>query len=89
MAIYLPLYLNPFFSQTQSYLGTRLGSLGSEVGTAGSVENGLPRDHQIDPSGSEDLGQGRVDLTIGSALDIFGGSGVTYAECVAWNRRPA
>lgn len=29
---------------------------------------------------------GRVDLTIGSALDVFGGSGVTYAECVAFNR---
>lgn len=33
------------------------------------------------------LGQGRVDLTIGSALDIFGGSGVKYAEAVEFNRR--
>ncbi len=33
------------------------------------------------------LSSGRVDLTIGSALDIFGGSGVCYADCVAWNRR--
>lgn len=33
------------------------------------------------------LGQGRIDLTIGSALDIFGGSGVNYAEAVAFNRR--
>lgn len=33
------------------------------------------------------LGQGKVDLTIGSALDIFGGSGVTYTECVEFNRR--
>ena len=33
------------------------------------------------------LGQGRVDLTIGSALDIFGGSGVKYADCVKFNRR--
>lgn len=32
------------------------------------------------------LGQGRVDLTIGSALDIFGGSGVQYAQAVEWNR---
>ena len=32
-------------------------------------------------------GNGRVDLTIGSALDIFGGSGVTYAEAVEFNRR--
>ncbi len=32
-------------------------------------------------------GQGRIDLTIGSALDIFGGSGVRYADAVAYNRR--
>ena len=35
----------------------------------------------------DELSAGRVDLTIGSALDIFGGSGVSYADCVAWNRR--
>ena len=34
----------------------------------------------------ERLGRGCVDLTIGSALDIFGGSGVRYADCVAFNR---
>jgi phosphoribosylformimino-5-aminoimidazole carboxamide ribotide isomerase len=31
------------------------------------------------------LGGGRVDLTIGSALDIFGGNGVKYADCVQFN----
>jgi phosphoribosylformimino-5-aminoimidazole carboxamide ribotide isomerase len=36
-----------------------------------------------------ELGQGRIDLTIGSALDIFGGSGVRYADAVAFNRRRA
>ena len=35
------------------------------------------------------LGQGRVDLTIGSALDIFGGSGVRYEDVVAFNRKHA
>ncbi len=35
----------------------------------------------------ERLSAGRVDLTIGSALDLFGGSGARYADCVAWNRR--
>ncbi len=35
----------------------------------------------------EQLSQGKVDVTIGSALDLFGGSGVHYADCVAWNRR--
>jgi phosphoribosylformimino-5-aminoimidazole carboxamide ribotide isomerase len=34
-----------------------------------------------------ELGQGRVDLTIGSALDIFGGHGVRYEDAVAFNRR--
>lgn len=33
------------------------------------------------------LGRGRIDLTIGSALDIFGGMGVRYAEAVEYNRR--
>jgi len=33
------------------------------------------------------LGQGKVDLTIGSALDIFGGTGVRYADAVAFNKR--
>ncbi len=37
----------------------------------------------------ERLGRGRIDLTIGSALDIFGGSGVRYADCVAFNRSRA
>jgi phosphoribosylformimino-5-aminoimidazole carboxamide ribotide isomerase len=31
------------------------------------------------------LSKGKIDLTIGSALDIFGGSGVTLDECVQWN----
>ena len=33
------------------------------------------------------LGRGKVDLTIGSALDIFGGKGVKYADVVEFNRR--
>jgi phosphoribosylformimino-5-aminoimidazole carboxamide ribotide isomerase len=32
------------------------------------------------------LGRGRVDLTIGSALDIFGGKGVRYQDAVNFNR---
>jgi phosphoribosylformimino-5-aminoimidazole carboxamide ribotide isomerase len=33
------------------------------------------------------VGQGKIDLTIGSALDIFGGTGVRYANVVAFNRK--
>ena len=33
------------------------------------------------------LGRGRIDLTIGSALDIFGGTGVKYADAVAYNQK--
>ena len=35
----------------------------------------------------EALSGGKVDITVGSALDIFGGSGIRYAECVAFNAR--
>ena len=31
------------------------------------------------------LSHGTIDLTIGSALDIFGGKGASYADCVAYN----
>lgn len=37
----------------------------------------------------ERLSAGRVDLTIGSALDIFGGSGARYADAVAFNKARA
>ena len=52
----------------------------------------LPVTYAGGVSSIEDLGRvdhlsnGKVDLTIGSALDIFGGSGVRYADCLAWNR---
>ena len=35
----------------------------------------------------DSLSQGRVDLTIGSALDIFGGSGITLNACLNWNQQ--
>lgn len=35
----------------------------------------------------KELSNGKVDLTFGSALDIFGGSGVLFEDCVEWNRR--
>ncbi|HSI62009.1 MAG TPA: phosphoribosylformimino-5-aminoimidazole carboxamide ribotide isomerase [Candidatus Saccharimonadia bacterium] len=35
---------------------------------------------------TQELSAGRVDVTIGSALDIFGGHGAKYEECAAFNR---
>ena len=35
----------------------------------------------------DQLGQGRLDFTVGSALDLFGGSGVRYESLVALSRR--
>lgn len=32
---------------------------------------------------------GRLDATVGSALDLFGGTGVRYEDLLAWNRRSA
>lgn len=37
----------------------------------------------------DELSRGRVDGTVGSALDLFGGTGARYNELVAWNRRTA
>ena len=33
------------------------------------------------------LSEGKVDLTIGSALDLFGGMQAQYSDCVAWNQQ--
>ena len=33
-----------------------------------------------------ELGRGKIDLTIGSALDIFGGTAIRYADAVAHNK---
>ncbi len=41
--------------------------------------------HLADLQLAHDLSSGRVDLTIGSALDIFGGTGIHYSDCIAWN----
>lgn len=46
---------------------------------AGGVKN------QGDLHKVKELGQGRLDVTIGSALDIFGGRGITYQEAVQFN----
>ena len=34
-----------------------------------------------------ELSNHNIDVTVGSALDIFGGNGVHFAELVDWNRR--
>ncbi|KAM0246632.1 hypothetical protein ACHAP5_004567 [Fusarium lateritium] len=43
--------------------------------------------HLEDLENVKKLSNGKVDLTIGSALDCFGGSGVKFDDCVAWNRK--
>jgi phosphoribosylformimino-5-aminoimidazole carboxamide ribotide isomerase len=32
-----------------------------------------------------EISHGKIDLTIGSALDIFGGSLAKFSDCVEWN----
>lgn len=55
----------------------------------------LPTTYAGGASSMQDLelvqmaGKGRIHLTIGSALDIFGGSGIRYEDAVAFNRRVA
>ena len=54
---------------------------------------GLPMTYAGGVAGMADLqmvqekSQGQLDVTVGSALDIFGGSGVTFDELLAWNQR--
>ncbi len=43
--------------------------------------------HLADLQLIRDLGEGRVDATVGSALDIFGGHGMTYAEAVQFHQQ--
>lgn len=42
--------------------------------------------HLEDLKRVKSLSQGKVDLTIGSALDIFGGKGVKLSEVIAFNK---
>lgn len=35
----------------------------------------------------ERAGRGAVDVTVGSALDLFGGNGLIYSDLVSWNDR--
>lgn len=41
----------------------------------------------LDLNRIDDLSRGRVDVTIGSALDLFGGSLIKYKDCISWNNR--
>jgi phosphoribosylformimino-5-aminoimidazole carboxamide ribotide isomerase len=43
--------------------------------------------HLDDLKRIDKLSHGRVDGTVGSALDLFGGAGANYDELVAWNSR--
>lgn len=42
--------------------------------------------HVADLELCSNISKGRVDLTIGSALDVFGGKGARYSDCVEYNR---
>ena len=54
---------------------------------------GVPMTYAGGVSGMADLelvqenSQGKIDVTVGSALDIFGGNGVTFEELLVWNQR--
>ena len=34
----------------------------------------------------DEVSQGKLDVTVGSALDLFGGSGLQYEQLLKWNR---
>ena len=63
-------------------LAALLGSWGKIPMTYAGGVNALDDLNRI-----EELSSGKVDVTIGSALDIFGGSSITYQDCLDWNKR--
>ena len=60
-----------------------VGLLGSWAGIPMTYAGGVAsmKDVQLISEQSE----GKVDFTVGSALDIFGGKGVSYDELLTWN----
>lgn len=62
----------------------RLGDAATLPVTYAGGASSLEDLHRVSEAGGN-----RVDLTIGSALDLFGGTGVRYADCVAFNRSRA
>lgn len=59
----------------ESELAARLGQWqGCPITYAGGIRS------MADIEAIDRLGNGRIDFTVGSALDIFGGSGLTYAD---------
>ena len=68
----------------QSGIDSELVSLLGRTVTIPTVYAGGARNIS-DLENVKQLSGGKVDLTIGSALDIFGGNGVTLNECIKWN----
>ncbi len=63
-------------------LVTHLGSWGKIPVTYAGGAATMEDLHLVEKSGL-----GKVDITVGSALDLFGGKGLTYKELVPWNKR--
>jgi phosphoribosylformimino-5-aminoimidazole carboxamide ribotide isomerase len=83
-------YASEFLIHAADVEGLRAG-MDEELITFLGAESPLPVTYAGGASRFEDLertqslSDGRVDLTIGSALDLFGGD-VSYQACVDWNR---
>jgi phosphoribosylformimino-5-aminoimidazole carboxamide ribotide isomerase len=84
-------YCNEFLVHAAHVEGKRMGIDGELVALLGD-HSPLPATYAGGINSLEDLdavlslGKGRVDATIGSALDIFGGA-LPYKDVVAWNKK--
>lgn len=65
-------------SELISYLAAWSGIPMTYAGGVGSMQ---------DVEHVASISKGKLDLTVGSALDIFGGSQIAYKELVQWNQR--
>ncbi|KAK4689970.1 hypothetical protein P7C73_g162, partial [Tremellales sp. Uapishka_1] len=66
-----------------TYAGGARGELGSHILPSASTDDAKPDVSDLELI--DRLSNGKVDLTFGSSLDIFGGSGVRFDELVSLN----
>jgi phosphoribosylformimino-5-aminoimidazole carboxamide ribotide isomerase len=87
-------FCSQFLVHATEVEGTQMGIatdvvklLGEIAPIATTYAGGIRSFEEIERIG--ELAQDRLDFTVGSALDIFGGTGIRYRELVAFNRDQA
>lgn len=87
---YLAGYCEEFLIHAADVEGLSQGVDAELIGLLGTW-GGIPMTYAGGVASMDDVlrvskvGEGKVDVTVGSSLDIFGGDGVAYRDLVEWN----